>query len=310
MTKKRPSRYRPDRGENWPAIRAQVGLSLPNQDLTDPASSHFVTRVEDVGDGFHRRIWTNQGGPFTFYSLALLEFPRRPDGRLVNWERPPVPEQLAIGDTIPIPDSWIQGLDDTSWLIRKIIPSLAPGEILITVYNREYGVKTGKVWLGGPAVISCNAASTAPPRPTSKPTPAWLPGAGPYLVPGPGEFTLSLALDPDAPRTVTPAHLVMLASKRGGGRWPAILPAPNSEWSPEPGIVYRRTPPDWRPVPQPGDPVFVGRSPFLRHPQDPDWGKTTNPPAYLTDDDRRIIGNFDGLFQGFTERARKAGASS
>ena len=293
------------RVDHLPAVLAKPGMVVPNQDLVLPIGSHMVTQVKPAGDGIHQLIWTTQsidGQPFVFRNLEPLGFPRRPTGANLDHQLPcPPPEQLALGDTLPITD--VNAFAGARWLVRRITPVhlSRSGEVDITVFHQAYGASARRWRIGLPVElpISGGLPPAEPRRPSAEPV--HLPYSGPYLAPGPSDPPVPfLDVTPTSPVPTTLYHLVMMAEKRGPGRWPAVLARYNDEWSPEPGLVYRRPPQFWTihsPI------LFAGEGEYSRHSHDPLWGLTSKPRRlYLSADDMARADKFSALFADFTER--------
>ena len=281
-------------------------MVLDNQTL-DPTVQHLVEWSEPMGDGFHTKVVTSEGSSplrtYVFASLAPLEFPRRPNGQLVNWGEPlPYPEELAIGDTLPVHDS----IAGDRWMVRRLIPTPPFGSALLTIWSEPYGTRTMTVQVGArllpvgetpvPANIRRRQAPTAR-KTIEEMFTAW----GPYLVTmDPDYIPPELRLDIDQ---WTPGCLVMQVQKITGGRWPAPFDVDGGTRLMTPGLIYRR-PTAWghNRFDHGRAQIFLGANPYLRHPHDPDWGKASLPFRQLLQEEREKVIAVTDRYQAFREK--------
>ena len=265
---------------NQPAYLAQPGMRIPSQTL-DPYEQHRITSVARDLERGTVEVTTNQGGPFVLRPTELLRWPRRLDGSTRHHPGPVTPEQLAIGDTLPLAGEFTT--DPGLWTVSAIQPSHPLGNAILVVTHQISGTRGISAPLGLPirplpacgqtSEYNFDADGEAHPRriPASRSVSAdWYQGFGPYLVPGPGE---NPRYDVELPPTDTREfaeihHLVMMADRDGRGRWPLPFKLPGDEWTDaglDHDLVYRRPPAKWD---FDEDLVFVGDS-HSRHPRDP-----------------------------------------
>lgn len=255
-------------------------MLLQSQTLDLYDQHRILTVNRDLAHGVVE-VTTNQGGPFVFRPTELLRWPRRLDGSTRHHPGPVNPEELAIGDTIPIADDPLKGL----WTVAGLQPTHPFGSAILVVTHNLFGTRGVKVPFGLPVRpifmsgepseyrLQNDGLPTYRRPPASTPAPDWYQGFGPYLVPGAGENPLyDVELPPGEARDHAELwHLVMMADRDGRGRWPLPFRFPGDEWSTaglNNDVVYRRPPQKWD-FDEPAR--FVGPQ-HLRHPRDPREG--------------------------------------
>lgn len=220
---------------------AQAQQRVPTNYPWLPGMEHIVQEVRH--EQGYVVVKTNEG-EWPFLATEPLNFPRRPDGKLREWE-PGTGRlrDLCTGDFI---------LSDSSrWMVNRISYGGKEDYIVASAYN-GYVTKTFAGYADAPitALFSGPASSTYTRKRKASPRYHYAPLYGPYFF------------------STEPERLVMFAVHPSGrGRWPSELSDDDKVYEPVPDLTIKRRPTyfhGWH---------FLGANSFLRHPHDPDWGE-------------------------------------
>ena len=247
-------------------IRA-ANLARPGQPVPSnrpwAQSFHIITDVQVEDQRI--RITTNEGS-WSFAAFEDVNFPRRFDYQNEDgsWVYGPfkvwLPNETTL-QALKINDLIESGRD--VWTVRRISRSGPVGYIVVTVSNGRV-TKTFSGYYENPIPVITEDSVTSYAR--NIPVPALK-----YTIYGP-------YYDRDA------EEVVMLAvHPNGRGRWPAELGTTSKGIiQPLPGLYIKRPPRNFF------NTVFVGESPFDRHPKDPGWGDIPADPVLAATFTRRI----------------------